>query len=66
MRWWRERRKVRLLIVYRTGFRMVVRCSDWQASYSRINGQLTELTMTRPSPRPAHMGIADIESVWRL
>lgn len=51
-------------INYKSGQSVVVKCKDF--TINSPGGSITHLEWEDAKPRPLHIGIGEIESVWQL
>ncbi len=55
----------RVLIIYKSGAQIVVRCKEFTASRNAL-GELTEIQWNQAKPSPLFAGINDIAAIWQV
>ena len=57
-------RKVTLIIRYKSGHIVRVKCKDWKTTIKTPTDELTALNLTGFDNKPIYFGIVNIESIW--
>lgn len=59
-------KKIKLRIVYKSGHVQDVTVSDWSVQREPSTQEITGYDLPDCDPRPAYIGLPNIESIWRL